>query len=652
MQPRFRLAGLSILVLVNAVSAAERPYSPRSGPGNPTRVYFGDTHLHTNLSVDAYGMGNTNLGPDDAYRFARGESVVAHNGQQARMSRPLDFLVIADHAINLGVMPAVAAKDARLLATDLGQRWSRAMTDHPLETGDVLRNPSKPAFDDVMQSIFDVPGGGSRSYFWKGWTEADYVDDPVFRQSVWDRIAVTADRHNEPGTFTAFIGFEWTSRGQQKGNLHRVVIFRDDASKATSVLPFSSVDSLNPEDLWTYLESYERHTGGQVLAIPHNGNLSRGEMFSLAMFSGEPLSEEYARRRHRWEPLYEVTQIKGDGEAYPALSATDEFADFETWHSWRGSNVDDLEQDDWLDQKRGEYARSALLLGLEQAYKLGANPFKFGMAGGTDSHTSLASAEEDNFWGKFSLYEPSTHRLEPGTLPRMAKPWDYAAAGYTAIWAVENTREALFDAMRRRETYATTGPRFTVRFFGGWDFDPTDVWRSDFAERGYARGVPMGGDLPRGPEAAAPRFIVRAAKDPDGANLDRVQVIKGWRTRGGELREKVFDVALSDDRVIPAAGHPEPVGSTVDVPSATYVNSIGDPELAAVWTDPDFDPSEAAFWYVRVIAIPTPRWTAFDARNFGVQDVPDDVPMVVQERAYTSPIWYTPRARATARSQK
>ena len=450
---------------------------------------------------------------------------------------------------------------------------------------------------------------------------------------MWDEVCANADRHNDPGVFTAFIGYEWTPATQdpKSPNLHRNIIFEGGADQAGQVLPFSIQDSRNVEDLWAYLKDYEDRVGGQVLAIPHNGNLSAGVMFGPNDYDGQPITTEYAKTRSRWEPIYEVTQYKGDGETHPILSPTDEFAAFERWDvagffGERPAN--------WEEQKRREYARSALKIGLDQQVKLGVNPFKFGMIGSTDAHTSLSTADEDNFWGKLAFYEPSPYRLK--------RSWHFSASGYAAVWATENTRESIFAAMKRKETYATTGPRMTVRFFGGWDYASDDAVRHDLARIGYAKGVPMGGDLTHAPEGKSPSFLIRAVKDPDGANLDRVQVIKGWRDEKGELYEKVYNIALSDGRKEGRSGRVKPVGNTVDVQDASYTNSIGDPELAAVWADPDFNRDELAFYYVRVLEIPTPRWTAYDAKYFGLKDLPEEIPMVVQERAYTSPIWYTP----------
>jgi len=448
------------------------------------------------------------------------------------------------------------------------------------------------------------------------------------------------------------IGYEWTAIFLMQ---HRVVIFKDGAEKVGQVIPFSQYDSLDPEDLWAYLEGYQQKTGGEVLAIPHSGDGSRGTMFALQNAKGVPLTRAYAKTRSRWEPLYEVTQMMGDSESHPVLSPDDEFADYETFpvtaltdsqrqerlRLMKKRNYTDYQR--WLEQNSENdknwrltynYARSALKLGLQQQSKLSVNPFKFGLIGSTDGHTALASADENNYWGKAYGAEPSAERI--------TKDWWRPASGYAAIWATENTREALFNAMKRKETYATTGPRMTVRFFGGWDYETADAQRPDFARIGYNKGVPMGGDLTYSPKGKSPSFLIRAVKDSDGANLDRIQVIKGWHDKQGKLHEKIYNVALSDGRKEGKEGKIPLVGSTVNVKDTSYTNSIGDPELAVVWQDPDFDKDELAFYYVRVLEIPTPRWTAYDAKFFGLKNIPEEVPMVTQERAYTSPIWYTP----------
>ena len=394
--------------------------------------------------------------------------------------------------------------------------------------------------------------------------------------------------------------------------------------------------------LWKLLQQYEDKTGGDVLAIAHNGNLSNGLMFPLINHvDNKPITAAYAETRAMWEPLYEVTQIKGDGEAHPFLSPNDEFADYGTWD--KGNlNLSELKTDEMLEY---EYARSALQLGLKVEQDLGTNPYKFGMIGSTDSHTSLATADDDNFFGKHSGSEPSAERMEHafakfGDLEILN--WETLASGYAAVWATENTREAIFDAMERKETYATTGPRMLVRFFGGWDFEENDAHTRQPAEVGYRKGVPMGSDLRKAPAGKSPTFLVAALKDPIGANLDRVQIVKGWIDANGERQERIYDVAVSDGRTIGADGRcTQPVGNTVDLATATWSNSIGNTEMIQVWTDPDFDPALSAFYYLRVLEIPTPKWTAYDAKYYGI-DLDGDDTGIHQERAYTSPIWYTP----------
>jgi hypothetical protein len=466
-------------------------------------------------------------------------------------------------------------------------------------------------------------------------------------RTVWDREIAFAEQFNEPGRFTAFIGFEWTSIATQEtpGNLHRVVIFKDGASKAEQVLPFSAADSIDPEKLWEYLAAYEEKTGGSVLAIAHNGNVSNGQMFPIERLNGRRVDKKYAQMRIRWEPLYEVTQMKGDGEAHPFLSPNDEFADYGTWD--KGDIAGLKPKEDWMLQY--EYARSALQLGLELEEKLGVNPYKFGMVGSTDAHTSLATTRDENNWSKTPTMEPSADRWEHVVIASVAGDeslttysYDTLASGLAGVWARENTREALFDAMQKKETYATTGTRITVRFFGGWDYGEDDVFRPDAVEIGYDRGVPMGGDLAEAPSGKAPVFMVAAAKDPWSGNLDRLQVIKGWVDEHGARQERVYDVAVSDGRLIGPDGRCQtPVGDTVDEADASYLNNIGDAELRAVWTDPDFNPEHRAVYYARVLEIPTPTWQAYDSNFFNIE-MPEQVPLSHQERAYTSPIWYTP----------
>lgn len=607
-------------------------YSPPTNQDYPQNVYWGDTHIHTNLSGDAWN-GGTRLGLDEAYKFARGEEVISNTGLKAQLSRPLDFVVIADHANNIGTNLArfKANQDPNWIKTKEGRLWDQAFKE-------LKRKPGV-----NMERV-------NSGKFWPG-TGPGLVSfqHPGFRRSVWEKITSTAERYNEPGRFTAFIGYEWTPEARVVGGaIHRNVIFRDGADKANKVLPFSSFDSNEPEDLWSYLARYEKEVKGSVLAIPHNSNLTNGVMFALVDSKRQPLTKDYAMTRSRWEPLVEATQIKGDSETHPFLSPDDEFADYETWNGWAGrvnggvmwTGQKTRKREDW--KIKHEYVRSALKLGLKQKAETGANPFKFGMIGSSDAHTGLAGVDENNFWGKTAYAEPSARRI---FLKASVINWEMNAAGYAGVWARENTRESLFDAMRRKETYATTGPRMTLRFFAGWDFDSVDAFSSNLAEIGYSKGVPMGGDLAHGPKGKSPDFLIRAVKDPAGANLDRIQIVKGWLDTDGELHEKVYNISVSDGRKISKSGKVKAVGSTVDLASASYTNTIGDPELAVVWKDPDFNEKELSFYYVRVLEIPTPRWTAYDAKFFGLSKIPDKVDMVTQERAYSSPIWYTPVGR-------
>jgi len=605
-------------------AVTERPYSPYAGGAVPNRVYWGDTHLHTAYSMDAGAFG-ARLGPEDAYRFARGDEVRATAGGQARLARPLDFLVVADHSDNMGFFPDLVGGDPDIMADPKGREWHDRIRagDGVAVAMEIIDSFSRGTFPDALM-------------YWP--------DGRMYRNS-WEKTIEAAEKYNEPGRFTAFIGYEWTSQVPPGQNLHRVIIYRDGADRARQTVPATTYPpqgSTDPEYLWQVLQAYEDKTGGDVLAIAHNGNLSNGLMFpEINPVTGKRLTKEYAQTRAHWEPLYEATQIKGDGEAHPFLSPNDEFADYGTWD--KGNlNLSEAKTDDMLVH---EYARSALQLGLQLEARLGTNPYKFGMIGSTDSHTALATADDDNFFGKHSGSEPSAERMHHpfakfGDLSIMG--WETLASGYAAVWAADNTREALFDAMERKETYATTGPRMLVRFFGGWDFEAADARTRQPAEVGYRKGVPMGGDLHTAPKGAAPTFLVAALKDSIGANLDRLQIVKGWIDKGGNRQERVYDVAVSDGREIDANGRClTPVGNTVDLASATWSNTIGDPELITVWRDPDFDPDLRAVYYVRVLEIPTPRWTAYDAKFYGVSLAEGDTG-IHQERAYTSPIWYTP----------
>jgi hypothetical protein len=606
----------------DAASMSKKPtYSPYAQRGFPTQVYWGDTHVHTDNSLDAKGLG-VMIGPEEAYRFARGEEVTTSHGLPFRLSRPLDWLVVADHSDGMGAMKEIIAGNPNLLKDPVVKEWHTA-----------IRKGGEAAFKTTMEVILAFTEGKVPAV----------VLDRTFQQTVWDDYVDIADRYNEPGRFTAMIGYEWTST-EKGNNLHRNVLYRDGGNRARKMVPYTTAESFNPEDLWEWMARYEEAVGGQVLAIAHNGNLSNGIMFPVETnpATGKPLSKDYVKQRGRWEPLYEVTQMKGDGETHPFLSANDEFADYETWDTGN-LNLTVTKQESMLQY---EYARAALKNGLKLQAKLGTNPYKFGMVGSTDTHTALSAAEEDNFIGKHSGSEPSPDRWSHPIIKFAGRQIDgYAAtaSGYTGVWATDNTRKALFDAMKRKEIYGTTGPRMLVRFWGGWDFVATDAESRLPGGIGYTKGVPMGGDLQRAPRGKAPTFLVGALKDPYSGNLDRIQIIKGWYDRKGKTREKVYNVVWGDAerRKLDKKGKLPAVGNTVNVKKASWTNTIGDPELIAVWKDPDFDPELRAFYYARVIEIPTPRWTAYDAKRFGVK-MSKEVPMTTQERAYTSPIWYTP----------
>lgn len=604
-----------------------KAYSPYAKRNFPSRVYWGETHLHTGVSLDAGLFGNI-LGHEDAYRFARGEEIKSSTGLPVKLGRPLDWIVIADHSDAMGLAFGIQNGDPNVLAVPKGKEWHEGFK----KGGDAA---GKAAFDLIThfaqgtlpRELLEQYSPGSKVY-----------------NSVWEDIVKTADRFNEPGRFTALIGYEWTS--VPKGfNLHRNVILRDDGRRALQVAPLTTlppVGTQDPLDLYQWLDDYEKKTGGQALALSHNGNLSNGWMFPMTeTYAGGKVDKNYVEQRAKWEPLYEMTQMKGDGETHPFLSPTDEFADYETWDK---GNLDltELKKPEML---AGEYAREALKNGLALEQKLGTNPYKFGMVGATDSHTGLATAEEENFFGKSVSTEPSPTRIEhPFIKSKLAEIEGYmpVASGYQAVWAMENTREAIFDAMERKETYATTGPRIVVRFFGGWEYSDTDLRSRAPAFIGYEKGVPMGGDLTTAPKGKAPTFMVFALRDPIGANLDRIQIIKGWLNKEGKTHERIYDVAVSDSRKIEKDGRCKtPVGNTVDIEAANWTNTIGASELATVWTDPDFDPNEKAFYYARIIEIPTPRWVLYDKVRLGAK-IPKEAKLTHQERAYSSPIWYTP----------
>ena len=603
-----------------------KAYSPYAQRSFPDHVFWGDTHLHTGLSMDA-GLFGARLGLDDAYRFARGEEVMASSGQPAKMGRPLDWLVIADHSDGMGFFTDLAAGDPDILKFDQAKPWYEG-----LQAGgeasvaaalSLIATFSQGQIDANMMAEYS-PGGKTYA-------------------SIWERVVDAAERFNDPGNFSTLIGFEWTSL-VKGNNMHRNVIFREGAEKAGQVVPFTTqapVGSTDPLDLYEYLENYEAKTGGSALALAHNGNLSNGIMFPVdKQYTGRKLDKKYVQSRARWEPMYEITQIKGDGEAHPFLSPDDAFADYETWDA---GNLDlsEAKTDNMLQY---EYAREALKNGLLLEKRLGTNPYKFGLIGSTDSHTGLAAVEEENFFGKATNAEPSPKRM---THPFMKTEngafngYQLVASGYTGVWAKENTRAEIWDAMARKEVYGTTGPRIMVRFFGGWDFTDDDLNSRQPAFRGYEKGVPMGGELHGQNDNRSPTFMVYALRDAMGANLDRIQIVKGWLDSKGKTHEKIYDVAWSAGRELDEAGVLPPVGNTVDVEAANWANTIGGSEFGTVWTDPDFDPGQSAFYYARVLEIPTPRWVVYDAFRFGTE-IPEGAETTHQERAYTAPIWYSP----------
>jgi Protein of unknown function (DUF3604) len=599
------LTATSILSLCAAVGATAQEIKP-----NPLRdVYFGNLHVHSGWSFDATTNGSITT-PDSAYRWAKGEAISGAEGlPDLQILRPLDWYAVSEHAEYLGVLP---------LMNDKGSKLSQ----HPLAAGIFGGDPDAAfaAYQEISDQIYDVPPHPDPELY-----------SPELRRTLWSEVVKIADAHNEPGKFTTFPAFEWTSAPNWQ-NLHRVVLFRD--SEKLPDMPLTAMDTSVPAKLWDWMDA-QRKNGSTLLAVPHNGNASDGMMFPLGeAFGGVTVDADYRAARMRNEPVLELTQIKGTSEVYPTMSPNDEFANFEIWDYTLSPDAVPPKN------KRGGYVREALIRGMLYEQEGRGNPFKYGFIGDSDTHNAAASIEENNYTGKFGFEQEPRHRLEgPPGVPKSAikQVQRFSSGGVAGVWAESNTREAIFDAMARKETFATSGVRLRVRLFAGYDYADGLMDSTDWLKAAYDGGVPMGGDLTAAPEGKAPTFLIAAMKEPDGANLDRVQIVKGW-IENGEQKERIYDVALSGGRTDGS----ELVGNTVDVGSASYTNDIGEPEFKTAWTDTDFDPALPALYYARVLQIPTPRWSTYDAKALGV-DVPEGLPTSIQERAWTSPIWYSPK---------
>ena len=636
---------MKILTLLNVAVALGFLSMPVAAQDS-TQVYWGDTHLHTSYSLDAFLSLNYSADPDTAYRWAKGQPVIhPYTRAKVKIDEPLDFLVVSDHAEAMGVIRAIGNGELKTNNENLtlGQKIKAWFTEKMVSykvgerTGMDLFNTDLLPTPDTGLSQTDDPVLSPNNN-----TDKNALGDttPTVEQS-WSEIVDVAERHNAPGKFTAFVGWEWSSI-PTGANLHRVIMSPNGAAQAKQYLPFGSDQSQYPQDLWAWLDKTAQQTGSEFLAIPHNSNVSKGYMFPEVTLRGQPITVEYARTRLKWEPVFEVTQIKGDSETHPQLSPNDEFAGFEKYNHYLQNTAEEYRV------TKGDFIRSGLLRGLEQESKLGVNPFKLGMIGSTDSHTGLSSAEENNFWGKYAHDSTPESKRGQDVIGEDATGWSMQAAGLAAAWAKESTRESIFAAFKRREVYASTGPRIKVRVFGGWDFKDGIQNANNMSEVGYQKGVPMGGDLTRPTNNSKKiQMLIRATKDPRGANLDRVQVVKGWLDNAGGSHEKVFNVAWSGERQLNQAGKLASVGDSVNRETAQYSNDIGDIELSTLWQDPEFNIKQRAFYYVRVLQIPTPRHSLYDAVaakeiNGGIVKIPDEGPAVIQERAYSSPIWYTP----------
>ena len=613
-----------VMFLAGVTSAAEK------------QLLWGDTHLHTTYSSDAYTNNNLTAGPDTAYRYARGMPVV-HPYHKARVQReaPLDFLAVTDHAEFLGEIRNIHINgvdtDGMGIIATLKAWIGQFVLNRAIDSGDgrslfvkVLPDPDVTPVQDAEQSSLE-----SSNISWLPMPPQVEID-------TWRDITNIADAYNEPGVFTALIGWEWSSI-PGGANLHRIILTSSDAATAQQYDPFGLDDSPFPEDLWDWLDRTSASTGAKFTAIPHNSNISKGYMFSEQSLRGEDIDADYVARRTRWERVAEITQTKGDSETHSLFSPEDEFADFENYPYYI--------QRRWTpyEPQPGDFIRPALKRGLQMERKLGVNPYNFGVIGSTDSHTALSSAEEDNFHGKLATDSiPANKQSKFNKEGPGSSGWAMSASGMAAVWAEDNTRESILAAFKRREVYATTGPRIAVQFFAGTDFGEDDLTAANDYLLVAERGVTMGGEL--GHSEESPTFVVMAHRDPLGANLDRVQIVKGWLDEQGQAQEKVFDVAWSGERSIEADGRLPAVGNTVNLQTGKVANTIGAAELAVVWQDPQFDPQQSAFYYARVLQIPTARHSLLDAIALGM-DHAGDHPDTIQERAYTSAIWYRPGDR-------
>jgi len=598
------LIGASVSSIACAVAMAE----------STPQLLWGDTHLHTSFSPDAYFLGNRSVDPHGAYRYAKGLPIVnAATGARVQIDRPLDFLLIADHAEMMGVPYRLFRGDPELAGTKTGQRFIKM----------VKEGRGADVFAEFLGNI-----NAKRA--------TPEFNSERIRRSIWQETTALADQYNQPGKFTTLVGWEWTSTPGGK-NLHRVVMSSSSGKKASQYIPFSALDNETPEGLWNWLGETSEKYKTDFISIPHNSNISGGLMFDVVDSDGRPITADYARSRMRWEPVVEATQIKGDSETHPLLSPSDEFADFETYR-----HLLSVKDDGKAPVTEADYIRSALLRGLGFEQSLGVNPYKFALIGSSDAHTGQGAADEHNFAGKVSIYgKPESYDQIPSSSNATnVSGWDFSASGLAAVWAKENTREEIFAAFKRKEVYATTGTRIALRVFAGWGFKQRDTKTRNLADIGYRKGVPMGSDLSSAPNGKSPGLLIQAVRDAEGAKLDRLQVVKGYIDEAGQTQEKIYNVAVSSEREL-KDGKTTAVQDTVDSQTAIYQNTIGADEFVVLWEDPDFQPKQRAFYYVRVLEIPTPRHTLLDAVAMNKAH-PKTQSSSIQERAYSSPIWYTP----------